>query len=183
MFEELKLLGPTEKSIVVQTRKGTSIDNLIEIEPGKAERRKYQLLLELCGKDWIKRKPATGVYNCAGHVWASRRTSILKAEAWRTIFHEDGYRRLSDVEEPVAGDLVLYADEKKEYLHVGMILEMRNGISPELPNIPWVLSKWNSTSGEVMHSCYDTPYPRYDIHAKIEYWTDRPTNRPAMTEN
>ena len=71
MFEELRLLGSTEKSIVVQTRKGTPIDNLVEIEPGEAEGRRYRLLLEKYGRHWEERKPATGVYNCAGHVWAS----------------------------------------------------------------------------------------------------------------
>ena len=183
MFEELKLFGPTERSIVVQTRKGNSIDNLVEIEPGEMERRKYRLLSQLFGQNWIERKPATGVYNCAGHVWASRRTSILPGQAWRTILHEDGYRRLSEMEVPVAGDLVLYTDEKEEYLHVGMILEMHEGISPQSPKIPWVLSKWNSTSGEVMHFSHDVPYPKQGITATIEYWTDRPLDKPTMSEN
>ena len=92
MFEELKLLGPTESSIVVQTRKGTPIENLVELEPGEPEGRRYQLLLQRFGQSWKERKPACGVYNCAGHVWASRRTSVLKSEAWQTILEEDGYR-------------------------------------------------------------------------------------------
>jgi hypothetical protein len=175
MFEELKLLGPTERSIVVQTRKGTGIENLVELDPGEAERRRYDLLLERFGANWTQRKPATGVYNCAGHVWASRRTSILKTECWQTILKEDGYRQLRDGETPVAGDLVLYADEDVgDYLHVGMILEVRDGISRESPRISWVLSKWNSTSGEVMHHAHDVPYDMHEIPFRIEYWTDRP---------
>lgn len=130
MFEELRLLGSTEKSIVVQTRKGTPIDNLVEIEPGEAEGRRYRLLLEKYGRHWEERKPATGVYNCAGHVWASRRTSILNEAAWDIILTEDGYRRLRDVEAPTAGDLVLYANKGiAGYLHVGMILKVQEGVS------------------------------------------------------
>jgi hypothetical protein len=137
MFEELKLLGATERSIVVQTRKGTPIDNLVEIEPGEPELRRYRLLLERFGQNWDERKPATGVYNCAGHVWASRRTSILAEGAWHTILTEDGYRHLHDVETPAEGDLVLYASEGVGgYLHVGMILKVQEGISQELSRIP-----------------------------------------------
>ena len=175
MFEELRLLGPTEKSIVVQTRKGTTIENLVELDPGETERRRYDCCLSDLAQNWRQRKPATGVYNCAGHVWASRRTSILKTECWRTILDGRWLSALRDVETPVAGDLVLYADEDVgDYLHVGMILEVRDGISRESPKIPWVLSKWNSTSGEVMHHVHDVPYGRQGIPAKIEYWTDRP---------
>jgi hypothetical protein len=178
MFEELRLLGPTERSIIVQTRQGTSIENVIELTPAAPERRRYSLLLERFGANWWERKPATGVYNCAGHVWASRRTAILKPECWRVILKEDGYRSLSSLplaETPVVGDLVLYADtETGEYIHVGMIMEMRKGMSPESPRIPWVLSKWNSTSGEVMHYVHDVPYGKQHILTTTEYWTDRP---------
>ena len=180
MFEELKLLGSTEKSIVVQTRMGTSLENLVELDPGETGRRRYDLLLKRFGAQWRQRKPATGVYNCAGHVWASRRTSILKPECWRVILKEDGYQSLQHAEMPVTGDLVLYVDkETAESIHVGMIMEMREGVSPESPKIPWVLSKWNSTSGEVMHHVHDVPYGRQEMPTKIEYWTDR----PGKTEN
>ena len=111
----------------------------------------------------------------AGHVWASRRTSILAEAAWRTILKEDDYRSLSRTESPVAGDLVLYIDsETGGYLHVGTILEITPGITPESPKIPIVLSKWNSTSGEVIHHEHDVPYGGVKITTRIEYWTDRP---------
>jgi hypothetical protein len=174
MLEELKLLGPTERSIVVQTRKGTPVENLIELEPGEPECRRYRLLLQRFGQNWKERKPACGVYNCAGHVWASRRTSILADEAWRIILREDGYRLLLDTETPIPGDLALYADEPGELLHVGMILEVQKGFDDESPRMAWVLSKWNSTSGEVMHFAHDVPYGKQGIPFKIQYWTDRP---------
>jgi hypothetical protein len=173
MFEELRLLGPTERNIVVQTRKGTSIENVIEAEPGEPEQRRYQLLLKRIGQNWRERKPAAGVYNCAGHVWASRRTSILADDAWRTILQEDGYRRLSDTESPVAGDLVIYRDSTNQsFNHVGAILELCEGVALGSPRVPRVLSKWNSTSGEVIHLSRDVPYDLQSV--TIEYWTDCP---------
>ncbi len=146
---------------------------MVEVDPGERELRLYQLLLQRFGQNWAERKPAAGVYNCAGHVWASRRTSILADNAWRTILDEDGYRCLSDREEPMVGDLVLYADiDRRTYNHVGMILEMCAGVATDRPRIPRILSKWNSTSGEVIHFCHDVPYDSQST--KIEYWTDRP---------
>lgn len=174
MFEELKLLGPTEQSIIVQTRKGTSITNLIEVEPDESTRRKYRLLLDRFGQNWQERKPAVGVYNCAGHVWASRRTSILENKCWLTIFEDDGYRRLPLDEVPMSGDLAVWSDNQGDFLHVGMIMEMRPGVSPTSPPCPWVLSKWNSTSGEVLHYVQDAPFNKQDFPFTIEYWTDRP---------
>jgi hypothetical protein len=174
MFEEIRLLGPTERSIIVQTREGTSIENLVELAPAETEQRRYSLLLERFGAHWRERTPATGFYNCAGHVWASRRTAILKPECWQIILKEDGYRSLPAAETPVTGDLVLYADAKGgEYIHVGMVMDTREGILPGSPTIPWVLSKWNSTSGEVMHYVGDVPYGKQGIPTKTEYWTDR----------
>ena len=175
MFEELKLLGSTERSIVVQTRKGTPVENLVEVDPGETGRQRYRLLLERFGQQWRQRTPAVGVYNCAGHVWASRRTSILADGAWRMILQEDEYRSLSDAESPVAGDLALYVDnENGQYLHVGMILEIADGILPESPKIAKILSKLNSAFGEVVHYERDLPYGKQGISARIEYWTDRP---------
>lgn len=171
MFDEIIVFGPNDREIVVQTRRGRNVANVVESEPDFAARRKYQLLLETFGRNWEERKPATGGYNCAGHVWASRRTTIPGLEAWRLILSDDGYRRLSDSEEAASADLVLYVDRHDNgLLHVGEILELRSWTGGK---VPWVLSKWNSTSGEVMHYVHDVPLHRvFDV--RWEYWTDRP---------
>jgi hypothetical protein len=104
-------------------------------------------------------------------VWASRRTAICELEAWRFILMDDEYRRLSDSEEPSPGDLVLYVDRQDNgFLHVGQILELREWTGRR---VPWVLSKWNSTSGEVMHYVHDVPI-RVQFDVRWEYWSDRP---------
>ena len=103
---------------------------MIELDSSETERRRYAPLLHRFGANWRERKPATGVYNCAGHVWASRRTAILKPESWQVILKEDGYRCFACPETPVAGDLVLYAGrDVGEYIHAGMIMDMRKGIA------------------------------------------------------
>lgn len=139
------------------------------------ERQRYRALLDKYGQRWTKRKPATGIYNCAGHVWASRRTSILDPQDWQVILRDDDYRLLNESEAPVPGDLVLYLDQaNREALHVGRILGLSPGVASGAQEIPWVLSKWNSTSGEVMHSVHDVPYHSQGIPVAVEYWTDRP---------
>ena len=175
MFEELRLLGPTDQSIVVQTRKGSNIKNIVEIEPGPEHRRRYQLLLDRHGKNWRPRKPPTGGYNCAGHVWASRRTAILEDDQWRLILADDGYRRLSEGEQPLPDDLVLYVDaDSSGFLHVARVLELKPGIGPDSRPLPWVLSKWDSISGEVMHFERDVNHLHQRFRVRTEYWTDRP---------
>lgn len=141
MFEEAQLLGPTERSIVVQTGRGREVKNLIELEPGERERKRYERLFQVHGQFWVQRKPPTGVYNCAGHVWASRRTTILDEDAWFMILEDDGYRRLEANEPPIPGDLVLYRDPQVGLLHVGMIVSTERGLTDQSPRIPWVIEQ------------------------------------------
>jgi hypothetical protein len=110
-------------------------------------------------------------------VWASRRTAILEEEDWRLILREDGYRRLSENEEPVPDDLAVYVDRssgRAGFLHVARILEVRAGLAPDSDKIPWVVSKWDSVSGEALHHVHDVAYGRQGFEFRVEYWTDRP---------
>jgi hypothetical protein len=175
MFEETRLLRSPERTIVVQTRTGKNVKNLVEAEPGFRELRRYRAIVKKYG--WVERKPAVGVYNCAGHVWASRRTAILEPDQWRLILREDGYRPLSPGAGPSPGDLALYVDrENDDLLHVAEVLALRTGIGPETPKKPWLLSKLDSTAGEVMH--YESDLVKYytdlGFQVAVHYWTDRP---------
>src|SRR5665811_2332539 len=96
MFQSAFLLGDTRSSIILQTRLGNSIENFIEPEIGELEIRKFRRLIELKGAMWEIRRPAAGRYNCAGLVFANRRTSILKPELYVKIFQDDGYRKLEN---------------------------------------------------------------------------------------
>ena len=74
MFEQVAQLGPTERSIPLATCKGTLVPNIIENAPPLHSQQQYQVLVARYGGSWIERKPATGVYNCAGMVWLNFRT-------------------------------------------------------------------------------------------------------------
>ncbi len=172
MFDDLYLFGMEERSIVVQTHKGTALANVIEVDAGPAHRRKYRRWSEIHGRQWQTRKPVTGIYNCAGHVWASRRTSLTDPRQWRTILKEDGFVK---IDTPVADDIVLYVDEdNNEIIHVARVVELREGFTPESEKYPWVVSKWGPISGEAMHFVHDVPYEKDGYRFRIEYWTDRP---------
>lgn len=126
---------------------------------------------------WEIRKRACGVYNCFGHVWASRRTAVYEESEVERILADDGYRVLASAETPLQGDLALYAlVAGGDLLHVGLVVELRrissSGGSPLGHGAPWVLSKWNDVSGEVVHHVNDVPFPADEF--SVAFWTDRP---------
>jgi len=176
MLGGVPLLGATKESIVVETRKGRRISNEIAPEPGFREREVYRRALEAhVGPVRDERKPATGGYNCAGHVWASRRTALYDSTEWRLILEDDGYAILPGSESAVFGDLALYVrQDNNEIWHVAQFVRLRPLLTGG-SNEPWLLSKLNDTSGEVMHfACYLSSYYRtLGYETGIEYWTDR----------
>lgn len=176
MFETAPILGSREERIVVETRKRTPLTNFIVPEPEFQHLQWYELLCKKYGTRWLPRKPATGGYNCAGHVWASRRAALPEESEWRIILNDDGYRPLADDEVVCPDDLVLYVEEPvNEILHVARIVGIREGQPAGSLRIPWAVSKWNATSGEVMHSVYDVPYTEQGFRFRREFWTDRPS--------
>lgn len=174
-FEETPLLGQEERSIVVQTQRGTNLTNVISPPPTAEERRYYQEgLLRDFGARWVARRPPTGGYNCAGHVWASRRTTLSDPEEWRLILKEDGYRQLANANDLVPDDIVVYVDRATgEVLHVCRVTEMQQGITPDSERIARVVSKWGSKGGEAIHFVYDVPFRQMGYQIAIQYWTDR----------
>jgi hypothetical protein len=127
---------------------------------------------------WELRNQACGIYNCFGHVWAARRTAIYDQPAVETVLRDDGYRKLSSSESTLHGDVALYFDTAHiSLLHVGLVCELRTMVTPQgapLGNpVPWVLSKLNDVSGEVLHRSKDVPFPYGNDDVLLEFWTDR----------
>ena len=114
-----------------------------------------------------------GVYNCAGHVWASRRTAIYAESEWQKIYEQDGYRELRSDEDPQIGDLAIYLSETAGFLHVGTIINLAPPIGQGGSPIPEILSKWDDTSGEFLHFAPDVPFAISIPDWQISYWTDR----------
>lgn len=185
MFEELYLRQPPPRRIALQTRDGWDIANEVGAEPTDADVRKFDLLLKRFAGRWEVRKPPIGGYNCAGHVFACRRTGIFGGDGSGPfedlileVLRRDGYRRFDHVVPDPAqvGDVILYWDKdeaRRSLWHVGVICELRKliGASGTL-GVPHVLSKWDGGSGECLHHYRHVPYDEKDYRA--EFWTDRP---------
>jgi hypothetical protein len=161
------LLGITQRSLVLATARGNPIENVIELDPDDRTKRKWAAIRAEHPR-WIERKPDTGVYNCAGMVWASRRTMILGE--YHQVLGDDGFRQLRRDEAAQRGDLVLYLDGGS-HAHVGVIQGFEPGLAPGGQPIPVVLSKWDSVSGEYFHRLNDHPFGASVVS---EVWTDRP---------
>jgi hypothetical protein len=144
--------------------------------PPEHTRNLYRLYVQKYGGNWRERKPATGIYNCAGLVWACRRTTILDPQDWQLIIGDDRYRWLGRDELPCPGDIAVYVDRSAndEILHVGRVFTLSEGITNDARPIAWIISKWNSTSGESMHQAHDVPYAHQGFDIGIRYCTDRP---------
>lgn len=176
MFEEIPLFGRSVRKIELQTRLGAPIANEIAMHPvPEHAAAKFQRLVNLHPK-WRIRKPPTGIYNCVGHVWAARRTSVYDEfdETVLRIRDDDGYRVVDlNRELPWPGDIACYWEMLAPYrncMHVGEVI----GIEPrkQLPPHVFVLSKWDDACGEVVHDALDLPASM--TNAGLEYWTDRP---------
>jgi hypothetical protein len=167
MFEMARLVGTDPKGIILQTRAGHDVANSQSCEPDVTIPARYDRLRRKHFL-WVSRKPACGVYNCFGLVWASRRTSIYDESEISKILLDDGYRRLATDSQLRPGDVVLYRYPGNTR-HAAMVVELKPlGTS----TVPWVLSKWGPVFGEDLHAFLDVPR---DLEGcMIEFWTDRP---------
>lgn len=169
MLEIARLVGTPPKRIILQTQAGRTVENSQSYEPDVRTKGRYSLLRRK-HSNWINRKPACGVYNCFGLVWASRRTSIYDESEISKILTDDGYRMLATEEQIQHGDVILYRLDSNT-LHAAIVLELRQ-LQLGSSTIPWVLSKWGPIFGEDIHHFRDVPD---DLRGcPIEIWTDRP---------
>ncbi len=157
------------RSIVVETRMGTRIDNDVAPEPGPVQLRKYALIRSRHGA-WRQRKPPCGGYNCFGQVFASRRTSIRLDGQVALILRDDDYRKLAIDERTMLGDVVLYKMKSTgELLHAAVVAGMMSIVRGSTL-LPVLVSKWDDSMGEDEHMLDDVPFDDYFT----EIWTDRP---------
>jgi len=180
LFDEDLLLSRTggqEEGIALVTRHGSHIGNYVAPEPTDRQRQTYDLLRKLRGGSWVNRKPATGVYNCFGMVFASRRTSVNDDDIEK-VLREDGFRQLNTDEKPKTGDLVFYRAESAGLLHVAVVTRIDPilGSSNQELGIGgvWALSKWNDFCGEDEHNINNHAWGPESDPIAIEFFTDRP---------
>lgn len=166
MLEAMRLGGSHRRSIALETRARSPILNEQAPEPDGRLLAVFRLLVSR-HPQWAVRKPASGLYNCSGHVWASRRTAVYDQEAIDVILRDDGYTQIDD---PAVGDLAIYASEAGDFLHVGEVVELRRLTSGDevLPGIPYILSKMSDSAGEILHHYRDVP-----DGFVVAFWTER----------
>lgn len=173
MFEETRLLGTPKECIQVQTRKKRNLENWVAPPPHTQAINFYKRFRETYGATWLPRKPATGVYNCAGMVWASRRTCLSDPTDWRVILEDDEYSLVDQQEDLKVGDIAVYRKkDDKEILHVGRICDVER--IEHWPNyLVSVLSKWSAQHGEDIHLVDNVPPLNGGEPFDVEFWTDR----------
>lgn len=172
MFENMQLIGMRERKIVLQTRLGNPIENAQTAEPDEQDIRNFEGIS--AKHEWTLRKTACGMYNCFGLIWAARRTGIYDLKGVETILQDDGYRKLSEDEKPLYGDIALYffPPPEAEIWHAGLVCELREFDGLDISPVPWVLSKFGAVYGEALHEAKDVPNPQEGCD--LEFWTDRP---------
>lgn len=173
LFSKLLLGGtPRRAGISLCTRSGVPIENEQSLPPDTVARALFDRFVTTNAyQQWESRKGACGIYNCAGHVWASRRTSIYDPKVYQDVLDEE----YSQVDMPSVGDLAVYRDSaKSDIFHIGMVMQLRRfeGVK-SIVITPWVLSKVNDNFGEIFHSAsqYST-FGHENPH--VSFWTDRP---------
>ncbi|MCH8032754.1 MAG: hypothetical protein IH950_03210 [Bacteroidetes bacterium] len=167
MFEILKMAGTQKKSIALDTRLGNPIENEIAPTPSDKNIEKDQFLYQNNILKWTRRVQSTGQYNCLGHVWASRRTSIYSEAARKLILTDDGYTELFFSSAPLPDDFIVYEDvDSGDYLHIGRVIAVSNS---EIK----ILSKWDDSSGEYIHSPEDAPCCKQFSQIRLYYITER----------
>ena len=115
-------------------------------------------------------RSATGVYNCFGLVFASRRTWIERLDDDETeqevmnILSDDLYGKLPQDVTPETGDVVLYRNPEGELTHAGIVVGV-----PPYPLAVRVISQWG-IAGEYVHDAADVDTA---LGWPTEFWTDR----------
>jgi len=99
-------------------------------------------------------RSSTSLYNCVGHVFASRRTWV-EIDHLALILQRDGYKRVSEQKELWIGDVIVYENADHEMTHVGVVVEKQPDVEHGGYKI-YVLSKWGQ-NGEYFHQLDDVP--------------------------
>ena len=160
MFNSMALIRRTAdldiNEIVVETRKSSKIKNTQiltltshDISEISEYDEKYRNGFQIRGKP-------TGIFNCHGLTFASRRTRLYDTEDLFTILKDDNYIEV-EKEDVIPGDIIIYFLNNPPIFddpqHSGIVMS-----KPEPPLYNYdVLSKWGCYK-EVIHPYNNCPY-------------------------
>lgn len=133
--------------IETSTGKGINNNHLHGIEM-----RGLNLQRQLCKEhpNTKVRTQPSGIYNCHGLTFASRRARIFESSQVNLIIQEDKYDEIQK-KDTLPGDVVLYISNDGDISHSGIVLEN----NPMLVS-PMICSMWGF-AGEFIHGLYDCP--------------------------
>jgi hypothetical protein len=151
--------------VIITTRLGARINIEIVPEEPRARVDAYSRVFQRKFPRNILRVPTTSRYNCTGMLFALRRGFVGDMDISR-LLEDDGYRRVSRDEDPVAGDIVIWGSVA-DVEHVGLIVECREATGLDFC-VPVVVSKWGS-GPEYIHQLGDSPFEQEPV-----YYTERP---------
>ena len=170
MFE-LGLTGEVRRSIRVETRRGRPLENYVAPSVSQADINFYYGALRRNFPRWELRKHAIGVYNCAGMVWADRRTALVSPVEWQQILTDDEYRQIP-LQTAEIDDIVVYRSQSDaEILHVARVC-IKVPLAGSQQFVFKALSKWDQSKGEDIHLLKDVLLNAGEPF-DLEIWTDR----------
>jgi hypothetical protein len=150
---DINPLGGFKKSIKLQTANGTDIpnDQFLEIDDG-AEISKLTAFHSKYGTSIEQRSQPSGMYNCHGLTFASRRTWIGDDASLPVILSEDRYDEVPP-DAVLPGDIILYFGPDGTVVHSGWVVTNARTVAL----VPQIVSKWGS-SAEFVHWANQSPY-------------------------
>jgi hypothetical protein len=112
-----------DSNIVVQTRRGTPIDNNQSFDVTRYDE-VVDLDLRARHRGATFRTGISPIYNCHGLTFGSRRTRIWQAQSVLTILTEDEYADVT-IHQVLAGDIIIYTAENGDVEHSGVVVEVK----------------------------------------------------------
>jgi hypothetical protein len=116
-------------------------------------------------------RPPIAGYNCFGHVFASRRTAIYEEDGFdiETLLAEDGFGEVVREDDLRVGDVALFRDDRG-VTHAARVIRIEQGpvvLSGDSAacntRVPFLISKFDSVSGEYEHRLDDTRWIRWPV--------------------
>ncbi len=151
----------------MDTRAGRPIRNVQRLEQAPAHLRAAAEIFT-AAHPRLALRSATGVYNCIGLAFGSRRAWIdisddLETEV-RKVLHDDQYRQLPSDAGLEPGDIVLYRRDGS-LTHAAVVIAIPIALHDQVR----VISQWGA-DGEYVHDVADVTSI---LGRPSEYWTDR----------
>jgi hypothetical protein len=153
-------------SVLLGTLRTRHIRNERRPEWKPADLREGVAICKKSFPDLITRS-VTAIYNCVGMVFATRRTWVDTSLVYK-LLADDGYERLTSIDDAQVGDVAVYKTSTGTVMHVGVFIEKNADVQRARFSFR-ILSKWGPWA-EFIHRP-DEVFPAWGTLSEV--WTDR----------